>query len=187
MSRIATKATEVFTFAELSPKAQTKAIESQSESNGIFWDSGYVTNEFKKKLEALGFEGVDTHYSGFYSQGDGASFTATSFDIRKVMKAAKIAGLYKSFYAIVKTQDVQGRVYSMNSHYCHENSVGVDFPDYYGFNKQESDVIDALRTYVRKLCKDYYVSLEADYEYATSEENAKKIKKVQSMIFHDIF
>lgn len=174
MSRVVTKSTEVFTFAELSPKAQAKAIETFSEREGEYWSGEYTTAEFKKKLEALGFEDVDTQYSGFYSQGDGASFTSSSFDIRKVMKAIGIANLYKSFYSIVKTQDIQGRVYRMPCNYSHEYTIKVDFPDYYGYSKQEGDVIEALTDYVRGLSKDFYSSLEAEYDYARGEENARQ-------------
>lgn len=174
MSRVATKSTEVFTFAELSSQAQAKAVETFSKREGEYWSGEYTTAEFKEKLEALGFEDVDTQYSGFYSQGDGASFTSSSFDIRKVMKAIGIANLYKSFYSIVKTQDIQGRVYRMPCNYSHEYTIKVDFPEYYGFNKQEKDVAVALTEYVRGLSKDFYNSLEAEYEYACSDENARQ-------------
>ena len=174
MSRVATKSTEVFTFAELSAKAQAKAIETFSEREGEYWSGEYASAEFKKKLEALGFEDVDTQYSGFYSQGDGASFTSSSFDIRKVMKAIGIASLFKSFYSIVKTQDIQGRVYRIPCNYAHECTIKVDFPEYMGYSKQEGDVARALTEYVRGLSKSFYNSLETEYDYACSEENARQ-------------
>lgn len=174
MSRVATKSTEVFTFSELSPAAQAKAIEKFSEREGEDWSGEFSSAEFKEKLEGLGFEDVDTQYSGFYSQGDGASFTSSSFDIRKVMKAIGIANLYKSFYTIVKTQEVWGRVYRISSNYSHEYTIKVDFPDYYGYSKQEGDVAEALTEYVRRLSKEFYGSLEAEYDYARGEENARQ-------------
>lgn len=174
MARVATKETEVFTFDELSPKGQEQAIKNFSEREGENWSGEETSEEFKAKLGTLGFEDVDTRYSGFYSQGDGASFTAGSFDVRKVMKAAGIASLYKSFYCTIRTQDIQGRIYRMGGNYVHECTVKVDFPDYYGYNKQEGDVADALTEYVRKLSKELYKLLESDYDYARSDENARQ-------------
>lgn len=175
MSRIVTKATEIFSFQELSPKAQDKAIENFSQLQAETWSGQDTIDEYKIKLQELGFEGVEIHYSGFYSQGDGASFTATRFDIRKAMKASSIASYYKSFYTIAKTQDIRGRVSRISSHYYHENTVKVIFPEYEGYNVQESDTADALTEYVRTLCKELYRLLESDYHYACGEESARAI------------
>jgi hypothetical protein len=174
MARVATKKTEVFTFEELSPKGQDKAIENFSEREGQNWSGEDTIEEYKRKLEGLGFDDVEANYSGFYSQGDGASFTAASFDVRKAMKDAGIASKFKSFYCTIRTQDIQGRVYRMGGNYVHECTVKVDFPDYYGNNSQEADVADALTEYVRGLSKELYRLLESDYEYARSDENARQ-------------
>lgn len=174
MSRLAIKTTEVFSFAELSPEGQAKAIEVYSESESENWDGEHITNDFKEKLKELGFEDIDIRCSGFYSQGDGASFTSSNFDIRKVMKAIGIAARYKSFYSIVKTQDIQGQVSRISIHYCHENTVEVVFPEYYGNNEQEGDVAAALTEYIRTLCKELYRLFELDYDYACSGKNARE-------------
>ena len=46
-----------------------------------------VQDEWQEKLEAMGFERVEIRYSLGYSQGDGASFTSDSIDVKKLCTA----------------------------------------------------------------------------------------------------
>lgn len=64
-----------YTFEELRPDAQTRAIADWAE-NGLhyeWWDSVYETA--KEDGKERGFEIDDIRFSGFWSQGDGASWT----------------------------------------------------------------------------------------------------------------
>ena len=69
--------TKVYTYAELSPKAQERARDwyiSLSDSS----DLDIVADEWKRDvLPALGFSAVEALWSGFASQGDGAYFAGT--------------------------------------------------------------------------------------------------------------
>jgi hypothetical protein len=47
------------------------------------WALG-AQNEWQEKLEALGFERVEIRYSLGYCQGDGASFTSDTIDVKKL-------------------------------------------------------------------------------------------------------
>lgn len=47
-----------------------------------YWEE-HIIDEWKAELEDMGFSDVDISYSGFSSQGDGASFTADGFDFMK--------------------------------------------------------------------------------------------------------
>ena len=60
----------------LSPAAQERARDWYRENclDYEWWDSDY--DHWKEKLAALGFTDADIKFRGFYSQGDGASFTA---------------------------------------------------------------------------------------------------------------
>lgn len=63
-------------FSALTPKQQDKVLENLSEIN-VFHDWYEYTYEYyENKLEKLGFTNIDFEFSGFWSQGDGASFTA---------------------------------------------------------------------------------------------------------------
>lgn len=65
-------------FTELSDEAKKAAIEQQVQVNiDSDWDEP-VLDSWKERLSEMGFgnpKDIDIRYSGFYSQGDGASFT----------------------------------------------------------------------------------------------------------------
>lgn len=63
-------------FEDLSPEAQKVVIERNRHINTEDgnWDDS-VISDCKSKLEELGFDDVEIGYTGFWSQGDGASFT----------------------------------------------------------------------------------------------------------------
>lgn len=71
------------TFAQLSDEAKETARQEYRE-NGLdynWWE--HIYEEWTTELEEMGFDGIEISYSGFWSQGDGASFTAESFDFMK--------------------------------------------------------------------------------------------------------
>lgn len=63
-------------FNELTKKQQDQVIEKLSDINTNYEWHDYSIEEFISKLKKLGFYDIKTEFSGFYSQGDGASFTA---------------------------------------------------------------------------------------------------------------
>lgn len=50
-----------------------------------------VLQDLASKLEEKGWEGVDLNFSGFWSQGDGASFEADSIDLQRIVEHYKIS------------------------------------------------------------------------------------------------
>jgi hypothetical protein len=50
-----------------------------------------VRQDLASKLEEKGWEGVDLQFSGFWSQGDGASFEAHSIDLQRIVEHYKIS------------------------------------------------------------------------------------------------
>lgn len=74
----------LFQYDQLSDAAKQKAREWYLE--GDLNDESYsepILEEWKRELENIGFGDPDISYSGFWSQGDGASFTCNSFDFKK--------------------------------------------------------------------------------------------------------
>lgn len=78
-----------FPFSELSKEAQSKALDELRDIN-VQHDSWHsdVIDYFKEEMEKFGLDDVEVSYSGFFSQGDGASFTADVTDTQKFMKEA---------------------------------------------------------------------------------------------------
>lgn len=74
----------LFQYDQLSDAAKQKAREWHLEGDRN--DESYsepVIEEWKQELENIGFGDPDISYSGFWSQGDGASFTCSHFDFKK--------------------------------------------------------------------------------------------------------
>lgn len=77
-------------YNQLSDRAQQRAREWYTTTSLEMGETSYaepVEAEWKWLLKNKGFGGVEIAWRGFWSQGDGASFTADSFDIK----------LYKNF------------------------------------------------------------------------------------------
>lgn len=88
-------------FNELTPEQQEKVIEKYHDINEDSWMFYYkeMEQDFINKLESLGYSDIKIQYTGFYSQGDGASFTAKHGD---------------------------DEIYRVNYHYSHSYSVTSD-------------------------------------------------------------
>ncbi len=94
----------VYTYAELlalheqkPPKVTSAALDrakswlSEAQTSHDWWD--YIYELWGKALTQIGFEDAEISFSGFGSQGDGASFTCPSVNLEKLIRflAANIA------------------------------------------------------------------------------------------------
>lgn len=82
----------VYTFAELiekfgeNGKPTEKAREwlQQGATDHNWWDGVY--DNWTEALRSIGFDDVEISFSGFWSQGDGASFVSKSIDTAKLLR-----------------------------------------------------------------------------------------------------
>lgn len=80
-----------YTFDELSPEAKKNAIDSNrgySTESYDWWEP--IIEGFTEEMEAIGMADIDCQFSGFYSQGDGASFTGKVKDNELFLKEIEI-------------------------------------------------------------------------------------------------
>ena len=128
-------------------------------------------------LEEMGFCNVKVSYSGFWSQGDGASFTCDNWGYKKGMldKIRKNYPTWTSLHLIAKELQslskktgytLEFSVYRTNHRYCHENTVACDF----GYNEYDEKMREYVDYAVKWLCKTLYNSIEKSYYDATSDE-----------------
>lgn len=79
---------EGFQFDQLSDDAKEKARDWYREASaGDNYFSEPVIEDWKARLEKKGFNDPEISWSGFSSQGDGASFTCKSIDFKKYYSA----------------------------------------------------------------------------------------------------
>jgi hypothetical protein len=148
------------------------------------WHAGVYGNA-KDAARTIGIDIDDISFSGFWSQGDGASFTG-SYAYAKGAAAAIRKEWPKAteLHAIAdRLQRVQSRnFYQLEAsisrsigHYCHEMTMRVDIDradgkevaggawvqGRYVPSEAEGEIIDAMRDFARWI----YKSLETEYEY----------------------
>lgn len=176
-----TETINIYTYDELSEDAKKHAREQLHHVNihHDWWDSVY--DWFIEAAGVLGFtvSEKNINFSGFWSQGDGASFTGSwerpdesVVDIIKKMYPME-TDLQEIAVAVTKIpvwiDDEWGDGGDQNSSdrivrqhyggcYVHENTVCAE---------QIQELTD---TVVRPLCQWLYRKLEEDYEYLTSDE-----------------
>jgi hypothetical protein len=69
---------EGYSLLKSSPQKHKNMLSKSIETSMLItngWEDG-VTEGFKEDMEEIGISDIDISYSGFWSQGDGASFTS---------------------------------------------------------------------------------------------------------------
>jgi len=80
---------KTYSFEDLPEESKKKALEKNRDINVEYQDwHDPVIEGFEEDMKELGLEDVIVEYSGFYSQGDGASFTARVDDEEKFLRDA---------------------------------------------------------------------------------------------------
>lgn len=189
------KSVKLYTFEELPKEVQDKLIKNEiNEVNGISNNnynilSNDIIKNWSVKLEELGFKDVKVRYSGFWCQGDGASFTSESIKLDKVVNIhilkenLKHIRLLKDGTILKVLKDLEISLKVRDHHYCHYNTVGCETSYYQTLNNNHPILFDRLTDwlfdYIENLQKDYaeeiYRELEKEYDYCHSEEFVKEI------------
>lgn len=187
--------TTVYRLAELSDEAKDKARAWYRESGFDYDWYDTVYEDFQQIAEILGID-LKTRtvrlmgggsrqkpcifFSGFWSQGDGASFEG-NYSYRKNASASILAyapqdttlhGIADALQSVQRRNFYQLRAEATHrGHYYHEHCMAIsvtrDSPTYQDMSADAEDVItEALRDLARWL----YRQLEREYEYLTSDE-----------------
>lgn len=182
----------LYTFDELSKDVQAKVLDKYRDINTDIDTLGWypdLTSEKEKALYDLGYVDAKIKFSGFGSQGDGASFTA-SVDLPTVCKLLKIE-LPQSFLDWCDDEGaslevVRGTGYISN-HYFHENTVSAEMQNAYYSPEQFDNLIAELENKVtadvREESKKIYRAIEEDYTYHTSDENVADTIRANEYMF----
>ena len=174
---------------------QAKLIEKYRDCNVDYfdwWEGVYDT--FREDMSTKGIYVSDISFSGFWSQGDGASFTGRIEDTKLFLEEHK---LEQNFPWITKLVSLGGGfdlpISRTASHYVHENTVSASLEDTDMFSNVLSVGDDGLREHIitdwdyrldyeytsfetavtaiiRDYCRDLYRELNAEHECLTSDE-----------------
>ena len=160
---------ELFSFAELSEVVQNAIVENNRYVM-VEYDNWfeYQKNDFYQTPELLGFSNIQSNFTGFYSQGDGASFTAT-WDARNIVNNPEEWQSNKEYQHFKPYLDKLLKMGGMaeverisGCRYVHEYTcfTCADNPELEG-------TLERLRV---DCCTKYYRNLLAEYDYLTSDD-----------------
>lgn len=188
--------TTVYTYDELSDKAKAKARDWWIE---LVDNNDYAPPVIEDALEVakcLGIE-IDSnqgdmgiYWSGFSSQGDGASFTGifrpTGEALAKVKELAPQDEVLRSIAAdLDRAYSLAGEFrcdVTTSGNYCHSYSMNYEFDldyDRSGTNEADKLVRGALRLFADWI----YKQLMDAYFYAISDENVAEIMESNEYTF----
>lgn len=171
--------TTVYSFDELSKEAQAKAIDAYRYLN-VDYDGWHdpILEDARDRLESMGYEEPEVRYSGFSSQGDGASFTA-GVDLVAWMKRHKLGNKYRALFNAAKDGSASATVDQSDGHYYHQYTMTVDLRvteyggpahDFEKVDEQAGKVEALLLEEARDTAASIYEDLENEYTYQTTDE-----------------
>lgn len=154
----------------------------------VDWDGWYecIEEDFKEKLTSSGYNDIEVTWSGFWSQGDGASFTGELWTTEDVLKRLypEHEELKQSIKNMiidnVKINIVRNNYYS---HYVHSNTIFAELDIYNldyileDYPRLESKIYKVLKIIesnanneIKQLSDTYYENLREYYHEMVSDD-----------------
>ena len=147
----------------------------------IFYD--FIEDAAKKGFEV---EFEDISFSGFCSQGDGASFTG-NVDVEKFLLYHKAGNEFRGILNAMRNFGGGVAIVRNSYGYSHEKTCGLGGDDIYDaieyYTQEDKDgerrkklmndrekVLSWIEDVRLQLCKELYKMLEKEYEYLTSDK-----------------
>jgi hypothetical protein len=191
----------LYQFDELADRAKETARQWWRDLEAQDWDSECVIADAVECARILGIEIDGTpnkprvYWSGFWSQGDGASFTGRYAYVKGAAKAIREHApqdteLHKIADALQEAQRrnfyrLEARSTCDGFRYLHSGTMSVDVEDsndsYRDIGNAEDDVRDALRSFADWI----YRQLEKEYEYTMSDENVDESIRINEYEFDE--
>jgi hypothetical protein len=178
-----------YTFSELSDKAKDKAREYHHDAymSDEHWHESTI-EDAKEVGKILGFDIEDIYFSGFWSQGDGASWTG-GYQYAKGAPA-KVASYTGNDAELIRIahglQDIQRRHFyklrasvSRAGYYCHSHTMRADVEDL----TDPSDAEKALLELFRDFADWIYKNLREEHEFMTSDPVIAEAFDANEVIF----
>jgi hypothetical protein len=174
-----------YSYDELSEDAKEKNLEKLYDINVDFDDwHEWIFDKWTNLLEKMGFEEVTISYTGFWSQGDGASFTCKGFNVLTWLKYYKACNKFRSVFGQIAGKNlpyISGQI-TRYGHYYYERSTifNLEVLEYAGdlrsqnqFYGQVKEIINWIKDEIIDLNRQIYRDLEKEYRYQTSREQVE--------------
>lgn len=150
-----------------------------------------VFDDWQTRLEEIGFTDAKIYFSGFWNQGDGASFDADIDNDLVVAHLVKMGRISETeAESILKLQDsfeLKIRKNSYANHYSHKRTRYVNI-EYWDMDNEEQEIrverfaeqVELLRL---ELSDDIYSDLNKEYDYLTSDDAVYDTLKANNYYF----
>lgn len=180
--RTATKEITLYSVSDLKqhPVVLKNVLDKQMDINvdNEIWHEHIIYNHIQK-LKSLGFNDVEIRFRGFYSQGDGASFTCESIDFKKWLSENSTNNNKRLLSLLNKDLiGIDGNIKrDRNTHYYHWNTTTLHLDyNFYG-NRNEFLNIENLITqldediteFMQEYNREMYCELNNEYDTLISE------------------
>lgn len=188
-----TQIIEIFTFEELSQESQQKAISAERNNPNRLDYSWYdhIIEDATTYLGFMGFSNVNISFSGFTSQGDGASFVG-HFDSSTInlanleSHAPALFSMWKPTLEQLASEKITAELIRRQHSYVHENTVTIGefaMPTYDdAVDKADSELFEAR--HIEYLDENGIEPLKAVAEQATKKQKYiyQKFEPLLSML-----
>jgi hypothetical protein len=179
----------IFTFEELTPEAQQRAIEKNRNINVNFKEwSEPIIEKATDTANTAGFTVKTIYFSGFWSQGDGAMFEYTGLEgetlKNEFIDGLNLSAMRKNWLKNNIHTSAGGRQFG---HYYHENScshriyweidngdIHYSSPFYNWLESYAGQFEEFIIEKYKNLCGDIYKNLSNCYDELTSDECIKE-------------
>lgn len=183
-----------YEYTELSEKAKEKV---KTWLNDGWYEDNFTVENFQEELKALGYEGIDIQYSGFYSQGDGASI-ACSVDLIAFLKRNRLSKRYASLLYWLRRGGWTNFLTISRRHwgnYVHHNLLYADSSDILdnlNYENASGKAIDQLEDIsklvleeVQEKSLELYQQLQAEYEWHFTDEYMTDMCQANGYLFDE--
>lgn len=155
------------------------------------WQNIY--DEAKHIGSLFGLEIGKIYFSGFWSQGDGASFDGEYKFKKGAVKAIEDYTSSEELSRIVRALYRVQRLYSYKleatcktkGHYCNSSSMQVDVWSLSYYDTDLSDAEDDIKSLLRGFADWIYKQLKDDYEYQSNVENVEEAIRANEYEFYE--
>jgi len=195
-----TKTYQTYRFEELDDKAKEKVFESYRTDEfypGDWWHEAAVEDFVEDRTkEGWDLETKDVHFSGFWSQGDGASFDG-EVTCETWIKFHKLEAKFPTIMKVLhNTHPLTAKIYTnhFGTYYCHSNTRYLEIEEdgqldehIYGWddeakeqaimekwNEEVMRLEEILEDNREELSQQLYSKLEKQYDYYMTDEAIKE-------------
>lgn len=171
-------------FDELNEVQQKKAFDVMRELDNHDTTPWWSTERCEEAVEDLiqyGIQDAETEWSGFASQGDGASIsTDTYINLETFLRKLKKWSAFRALHRFIAEEEINARVLRTGARYSHKYTVYGNVEINYNIDptaKQEEQrdaLEDLLTDFIRDKSQELYDVLDKENDYHNSDEAQKE-------------